>query len=152
MKRAASSGLMVCLATCLSLALAGCTLGPAATPTPNLPPADEVAFAFLQAWERSDYPVMYSLLSPAAQQKYGEDQFTATYRQVAGEAALLSVAPQIQAAYQSGDHAEISFATGFTSALVGDFETQSQMALLPRTSPFIPIWINRMMLLGRMSI
>jgi len=119
----------------LSLAVAGCGLGPGPTPTqapsptPDLPAADDVAYAFLQAWQRGDYPVMYSLLSPAAQQKYGEDQFTATYRQVAGEAALLSVAPQIQAAYQSGDHAEISFATGFTSALVGDFETQSQMAL-----------------------
>ncbi|MBN1135740.1 MAG: penicillin-binding protein 2 [Anaerolineae bacterium] len=127
--------LIACLIVCLSLTLAGCSLGPGATatpiptPTPNLPPADEVAFAFLQAWERSDYPVMYSLLSPAAQQKYGEDQFTATYQQVADEAALLNVTPNILAAYQPGTHAEISFATSFSSALAGDFEIHNQMAL-----------------------
>ena len=119
----------------LLLLLAGCTVGPAATPTPvptptpDLPPADEVAFAFLQAWERGDYAVMYSLLSPAAQQTYGEDQFTTTYQQVANEAALLSVTARILAAYQPGTHAEISFATSFTSAQAGDFEVQNQMAL-----------------------
>jgi penicillin-binding protein 2 len=124
-----------CLLACLLLAVAGCTLGPAATPvpaptpTPNLPPADEVAFAFLQAWERSDYPVMYSLLSPAAQQKYGEDRFTTIYRQVADEAALLNLTPHILGAYQPGTQAEISFATDFSSALTGDFEIQNQMAL-----------------------
>jgi penicillin-binding protein 2 len=122
----------------LLLLLAGCTPtggSPGATPTPvpsptlDLPPADEVAFAFLQAWQRDDYPVMYSLLSPAAQEKYGEDQFTTTYQEVADGAALLSVTPQILAAYQPGTHAEVSFATGFSSALAGDFEVQNQMAL-----------------------
>jgi len=135
MKRATRRGLMVCLVACLSLAIAGCTLGPAATPTPastptpNLPPADEVAFAFLQAWERSDYPAMYSLLSPAAQLKYSEEQFTTIYQQVADEAVLLNVSPHILAAYQPGTHADISFATKFSSAMVGDFEIQNQMPL-----------------------
>jgi len=117
------------------LTVAGCSLGPGptatpvASPTPDLPAADEVAFAFLQAWERSDYPVMYSLLSPAAQLKYGEEQFTTTYQQVADEAVLLNITPNIQAAYQLGAHADISFATSFGSALTGNFETQNQMAL-----------------------
>ena len=125
----------VCPLVCLLLTVAGCGLGPGATatpvaaPTPDLPPADEVAFAFLQAWERSDYPVMYSLLSPAAQQKYGEEQFTTTYQQVANESVLLSVTAQVMAAYQSGTHADISFATDLRSGLVGDFAVQNQMAL-----------------------
>ena len=97
--------------------------------TPNLPPADEVAYAFLMAWEHSDYPVMYSLLSPIAQQKYSEEEFTTTYQEVVDEATLLNVSPQILAAYQPGTHAEISFATRFNSALAGDFEVQNQMAL-----------------------
>ena len=119
----------------LSLTIAGCGLGPgptatpAPTPTPNLPPADEVALAFLQAWERGDYPVMYSLLSPAAQQQVSEDQFTTTYQQVTDEAMLLSVTTQIMAAYQSGSHADISFATAFASALVGNFDIQNRMPL-----------------------
>ncbi len=123
------------LVTCLLLSLTGCTVGPAATPTPaptatpNLPPADEVAYAFLQAWERSDYPVMYSLLSPDAQQKYSEDEFTAYYQEIVDEATLLNVTPQILAAYQPGTRAEISFATSFRSALAGDFIVQNQMAL-----------------------
>jgi NTF2-like N-terminal transpeptidase domain/Penicillin-binding Protein dimerisation domain len=125
----------VCLWVCVVLTVAGCGLGagptvtPVPTPTPNLLPADEVAFAFLQAWESSDYPVMYSLLSPAAQLKYGEEQFTITYQQVVDEAVLLNITPNIQAAYQSGAHADISFNTSFGSALTGNFEVQNQMAL-----------------------
>jgi penicillin-binding protein 2 len=99
------------------------------TSTPSLPPADEVAFAFLQAWERDDYPLMYSLLSPTLQEEYSEDLFTATYRQAVDEATILAVAPNILTAYQPGTHAEVAFATTFRTALVGEFEVQNQMDL-----------------------
>jgi penicillin-binding protein 2 len=94
-----------------------------------LPPADEVAFAYLQAWERGDYAAMYSLLSPMAQEQVREDEFTATHLQVAEEATLLGVKTQILAAYQPDTYAEVSFSATYHTGLVGDFQVQNQMAL-----------------------
>lgn len=120
----------------LLTAISGCTFPalqatPTVLPTPTLgpPPADEVAFAFLQAWERGDYPLMYSLLSPASQETFPEDPFTLTYQQAAAEAAILSVAPRILAAYQPGTHANVAFETKFQTAQFGDLEVQNQMPL-----------------------
>ncbi|MGD8625580.1 MAG: penicillin-binding protein 2 [Anaerolineae bacterium] len=123
-------------AAALLLLVSGCglpSLRPTATlppsPTPDLPPADEVAFAFLQAWERSDYPVMYSLLSYEAQEQYSEEVFLAAYQQFAREAALVHVASRILAAYQPGFRAEVSFATSFQSGLAGSFDVENRMTL-----------------------
>lgn len=102
---------------------------PIPTPTPSLPPADEVAYAFLQAWQQDDYWTMYGLLSPSAQDAYPEDEFTATYSSVFDEATILSVSPHILAAYQSGRQAEVAFAVAFQTGMVGDFEVQNQMTL-----------------------
>jgi penicillin-binding protein 2 len=99
------------------------------SPTPVLPPADEVAFAFLQAWERSDYAAMYSLLSQAAQAQVSEEEFTSAYLQVDDEATLLGVTSQILASYQPNTQAEVSFEVVFKTAFVGDFEVQNQMTL-----------------------
>jgi hypothetical protein len=99
------------------------------SPTPDLPPADEVAFAFLQAWERGDYAAMYSLLSKTAQEQVSEDEFTAYYLQVAEEATLLGITSQILAAYQPDTQAQVSFEVGFKTSFVGDFQVQNQMAL-----------------------
>ena len=116
--------------------LAGCDLGPseptptvAPSPTPVLPPSDEVAFAFLQAWERSDYPAMYSLLAPSSLAQVSEDEFTTTYLQVAGEATLLGVSPQILGAYQPDTQAQVLFEVLFRTSFVGDFGVQNQMSL-----------------------
>lgn len=116
---------------------AGCSFG-ALRPTPTVAPtstpipdqADEIAYAFLQAWQREDYPAMYSLLSLDAQARVPEDEFKATYLQVAEEATLLGVKPQILAAYQPDTYAEVSFVVSFRTALVGDFEVQNQMPLV----------------------
>jgi len=116
--------------------LAGCGLTSAEptptvvpSPTPVLPPADEVAFAFLQAWERSDYAAMYSLLSPASLAEVSEDDFTTSYAQVAREATLVSVLPQILAAFQPDTQAQVSFEVVFQTSFVGDFRVQNQMSL-----------------------
>lgn len=99
------------------------------TSTPELPPADELAFAFLQAWEQSDYLTMYSLLSPASQEVYPEALFISTYEQVVEEATILSVAPGILAAYQPGFQAEVAFVTRLRTALFGDIEVENRMTL-----------------------
>ncbi len=103
---------------------------PVPTPRFNLPPADETAFAFLQAWQRADYPAMYSLLSYAAQDAYSEKAFTAAYREVVEEATILSVTPRILSAYQPNTQAQVTFAAAFHTALVGDFEVQNLMPLI----------------------
>ncbi len=137
MKGNARSGLLLLVLVSLLPLGVSCgfaTLRPTPTaeplPTPNLPPADEVAFAFVQAWERGDYAAMYSLLSSTAQEQVSEDLFTGWYLRVAEEAALLAVRPQILAAYQPGPQAEVSFAVTFQTALVGDFQIQNQMPLV----------------------
>jgi penicillin-binding protein 2 len=136
MKRTAQVAVCWLVLALLSTALAGCdTLltrpspTPLPTPTLALPPADETAFAFLQAWEREDYPAMYSLLSYAAQDATSEDAFTETYHQVIEEATVLKVIPRVLAAYQPGVQAKVSFAATFQTALVGDFEVQNEMLL-----------------------
>ena len=100
------------------------------SPTPVLPPADEVAFAYLQAWERGDYAAMYSLLAPGARAQVSEEDFAAAHLEVADEATLLGVTSQILASYQPGSRAEVSFAVTFKTAFVGDFEVQNQMPLI----------------------
>ena len=136
MKRPSRSALWLPVLICLLPTLVGCSL-PLLEPTPTavatvtstLPPADEIAFAFLQAWERADYPAMYALLSPEAQQQYTEDEFTTTYTGVANEALILGVASRILSAYQPGTRAEVTFTSAFKTAFVGDFEVQNQMTL-----------------------
>ncbi|MGC9332809.1 MAG: NTF2-like N-terminal transpeptidase domain-containing protein, partial [Anaerolineae bacterium] len=120
----------------LAISMSGCgvamfepTPTPPPSPTPNLPPADEVAFAFLQAWEREDYAAMYSLLTPAAREQYSEEDFAATYEQVVYDATILRLSPAIQAAYQPGPRAEVTFGVDFRTALVGDFHVDNRMAL-----------------------
>lgn len=121
----------------LLLVAAGCTPDAVQPPTPSpfpsptvvLPPSDAVGQAFLDAWERGDYAAMYSELSPAARQRYPEDQFTTIYQQVTTEAVLVGVSYHILAAYQPDTHAELAFAVDFRSAVVGDFSVQNQMAL-----------------------
>ncbi len=99
------------------------------SPTPDLPPADEVAFAFLQAWEQGDYATMYALLSEAALGETSEEAFTATYLSVAEEAGLLGVRTQIVASFQPDTQAQVSFGVVFRTAFVGEFEVQNQMGL-----------------------
>lgn len=136
MKNPTRLGILVLALGLLVGVAAGCasatgTPVPTAVPPPTieLPPADEAAFAYLQAWERGDYAAMYSLLSPTAQEQVREDEFTATHLEIAEEATLLGVKTQILAALQPDTYAEVSFSAAFRTALVGDFQVQNQMAL-----------------------
>lgn len=136
MRRLERPGILVLVLGLLVAVGAGCgsaAQSPTATvipsPTVALPPADEAAFAYLQAWERGDYAAMYSLLSPTSQEQVPEDEFTATHLQVVEEATLLGIETQILAAYQPDTYAEVSFSATFDTALVGGFQVQNQMGL-----------------------
>jgi hypothetical protein len=120
----------------LALGTAGCatpllepTSTPAPVPTLDLPPADEAAFAFLQAWERDDYLAMYSLLSPTAQEQVSEEEFIAIYDEIVQEATVLGVTTRILTAFQPDTYAEVAFAVAFHTALAGDFEVENLMPL-----------------------
>ena len=71
--------LLVAVASSCSFPLLSPTPTANPLPTPDLPPSDEAAFAFLQAWERGDYAAMYSLLSPTAQEQVAEDHYRACF-------------------------------------------------------------------------
>ena len=136
MRRPARSALWLLVLIWLLPALAGCSLPSLeptpvapATATPVLPPADAAAFAFLQAWEREEYPAMYALLSPESQQQTTEAEFTAAYTDVVNEALILGVSSRILSAFQPDTRAEVSYASAFHTASVGDFEVQNQMTL-----------------------
>jgi penicillin-binding protein 2 len=136
-RRIFSLCVLVCLLALLLVAGASCSSIPGLSPTPtvpptptlNLPPADEVAFAFLKAWEEGNHSTMYSLLSLASQETYSEQEFVATYREVFDEATILSAKPRILAAYQPDTRAEVTFMTTFRTGLVGEFDVQNQMSL-----------------------
>ncbi len=102
---------------------------PPPSPTVVLPPADGAAYAFLQAWEINDFPAMYSMLSPSAQDAYSEDDFMAIYDEINAEATIVSVSPRILAAYQPDTHADVTFAVTFRTLSVGQFDVQSLMRL-----------------------
>ncbi len=111
----------------LPVEIAPPTLSPA--PSPSLSPADDVALAFLQAWERDDYPTMYSLLSPDSQSAYPEALFRSTYHQVTQEATIATKSTRILAAYQPDTHAQVSFAVDFQTDQIGGFSIENQMDL-----------------------
>jgi penicillin-binding protein 2 len=110
------------------------------TPTPNLPPADETAYRFLEAWEQGDYLTMYDLLSSEAQDEYSETEFVAIYEEAAAEATILEVHPRVLAAYQPGTEAEVAFAISVHTALVGDLEVQNQMLLSYEEGMWVVAW------------
>jgi penicillin-binding protein 2 len=147
MKGLARRGVLVWTLTALVLLGAGCGTAaprsrPTATPSPtaDLPPADDTAFAFLQAWEGADYAAMYSLLSPTSQEQIPEDSFTEAYLQVAKEATLLRVTSQILAAFQPDVHAQVSYSSLFQTALVGEFEVQNEMGLVFEEGRWGVVW------------
>jgi penicillin-binding protein 2 len=129
------------LGLCCLLVLTACqpvasnptaTAEPTDTPQPRFegPLPDEVGYGFLQAWAQGDYGAMYALLSPAAQASTSQERFVLTYSQIAEEASLVRVEPQILSALQEGQTAQVRFVTAFESSLVGAFERQNQMTLV----------------------
>ncbi len=137
MKVAARLLIALSVLAVMSTNLASCAppaIRPTATlppsPTPSLPPADETAYTFLQAWGQEDYATMYNLLSPSSRAEYSQEAFVQRYRKVVAGAALLEVIPRILAAYQPGTQAKVSFTTTFHTALVGDFEVENEMLLV----------------------
>lgn len=102
---------------------------PSPTPTPVPGRAEEVAEAFLMAWERNDYGLMYGLLTPTSQATITQDGFAHTYQAVAAEATITSVQAQLRAALQEGEQAQVAYAVTMDTALLGPLDVENEMTL-----------------------
>jgi penicillin-binding protein 2 len=121
--------------------LAGCSLfGPRQTQPPGtLPPPgvtsvpapdpEAAARAFLAAWSEQDYPAMYALLSPLAQDGLPEAEFTERYSQVWRAAALNGLDFEIVASLINPQSAQVQYRLILHSAVVGDLVRETFMDL-----------------------
>jgi penicillin-binding protein 2 len=107
----------------------GSTPPPPPTQTPVPGRAEEVAEAFLAAWERNDYELMYGLLTPSSQATITRDSLMHTYQAVAAEATITRVQAQLRAALQEGEQAHVAYAVTMDTALFGPLNVENEMTL-----------------------
>jgi penicillin-binding protein 2 len=112
----------------------------------EIPPADETASAYLKAWEEGDYEVMYDLLSTASQDRYPEEEFSTTYRQLASEANPRSVSSRLLAALQPGTEADITFEAILDTALFGELKVENHMPMTLEDGRWYVDWTPAMVL------
>lgn len=132
LRQLTQAGLGLGLAACRPTA--GPTETPAPTPTPTpLPidaPAHETAAAYLNAWAANDLQAMYNLCSLETRQTTSFEEFQRIYTEIADEATLIAVQPQITAVLQEGSHARAAFKAGFQTSFVGNFEAENELTLV----------------------
>jgi len=125
--------LLLVILAIFSSAMASCGgrpipfLGP--TPTPTPPPAEEAARAFLEAWEKGDYALMYGLLSPSARASIDMEKFERIYRDVAAEATITSISASITSVLQESPKAQVAYHVTMETTLVGSIEVDNAMTL-----------------------
>ncbi|MCP4537337.1 MAG: hypothetical protein GY832_09335 [Chloroflexi bacterium] len=105
------------------------TLPPTLTPTPLPPSPDATAATFLNAWQASDYAIMYTLLSPPSQAAIDVESFAARYQNALSTATALTVTTRLQSALQEDSQAYVSFQLVFDTALVGTVTSDAMMSL-----------------------
>lgn len=115
---------------------------PPSTPTPTPVPgrAEEVAEAFLLAWERNDYGLMYGLLTPTSQASITQEGFTRTYQAVAAEATITGVQAQLRAALQEGEQAHVAFTVTIDTALLSSLDIENEMMLRYESGRWGVVW------------
>lgn len=125
----------------LTLLLNGCQVndwpftdssGPTSVPpTPTaVPNADQVAQAYLQAWQAGDYGRMYDLLSPDSRILLRDQQrFADFYRLALREARVTTIETQLLSLLYQGQTALVGFRTTWQTTLFGALQFESQMRL-----------------------
>ena len=134
------------ISACAALQPAPTPTPPPPTPTLATPDPEGAARTFLEAWEKSDYAAMYSLLSPLSQDAIGLSDFQARYEAAAHAATLQQVEAQILNVFKSGAKAQVSYTVTFQTALVGDLTRQTEMQLLYDQGRWMISWTDRMIL------
>lgn len=137
--KGATSIVWLALAVLLLTACGALPVAPAAEealPTPvllTLEEAEAIAATYLEAWKRSDYAAMYSLISFRSREAYPEDVFTRIYNDVAEEMTLQSLDYTLRSSLQQGNTVAISYDMRFTTSFLGTFEDPGRTLRLVAT-------------------
>lgn len=140
-------GLGIFLLTACSALQPPPTLTPV-PPTPTLTTPDPLgtAEAFLEAWERSDYAGMYSLLSPLSRDAVTPADFQARYLDLAVTAAITEIRTQALNALKSGANATVLFEVTLRSALFGEITRKITLPLVFTGGGWAVAWTDGLVL------
>jgi len=116
------------------------------TPTLTTPDPRGVAGIFLQAWEKSDYAGMYSLLSPLSQDAISSGDFQARYAGLAKTLSLKSLETKIISAFKKEATAQVAYSVTFHTAIVGDLTRQMEMPLVYNGGHWSVSWSDGMLM------
>ena len=92
--------------------------------------AQEVAAAFLAAWQAEDYAGMYGLLSSLSQDALPQDDFTTEYTDIANTLTLQSLEAQVLSTIAEGGYAQVAYRVTYHTLLVGDLTREPVMSLV----------------------
>ena len=92
--------------------------------------AQEVAAAFLAAWQAEDYAGMYALLSSLSQDAHAQNNFTTEYTEVANTITLQNLEAQVLSTIAEGNYAQVAFRVTYHTLLVGDLTREPVMSLV----------------------
>ncbi len=102
---------------------------PEPTPTPTPPRADLVALNFFRAWGRSDFGVLYDLLSSNSQAGITREELTDFFRQSYNDAGIYAANVEMRAVLQKVGDAQVSYHVVYDSGAVGRFEADNILPL-----------------------
>jgi penicillin-binding protein 2 len=134
------TNLQKALVAAAALLLAACepaqTLAPStAIPSPSPSPTvilrshEDTAAQFLGAYERLDYVLMYTYLSPGVAERFSEDAFCQRYENALSAATVITVTAAPRSALRHGDRAEVAFHLVLETGLVGALAADAVMTL-----------------------
>ena len=145
----------------LSILASACSIlntsSPTSEITPNLPdpgvttiPAPDpntAAHIFLDAWKRNDYPVMYGMLTPLAQDGLSLEAFVDRYEEIHRTAALTGIDTQIiSSLVMNPGKAEVRFRTVLHSVVIGDISRENRMDLRREDGDWHVAWTEALIL------
>ncbi|MDH4208888.1 MAG: penicillin-binding transpeptidase domain-containing protein, partial [Anaerolineae bacterium] len=125
---------MALVALVTTILLVGCEgpLNGRQTPTSEvsvLPPLP-TAEAYLAAWESEDYAAMYELLSAAARQTIGEEEFASIHLSIMEEATVTSFDLQLVGLIEGDGEAQADFTLTLDTVLLGTPQLENKLPLV----------------------
>lgn len=122
------------------------TLPAPALSTSEPPNVEPVAAAFLNAWQRGDFVLMYSLLSPLSKGAISAEEFASRYQEIAGDAGIISVEARVLSSIQQNVDAEVQFEVSLGTALMGSIRREITMPLHYENGQWTVSWDDSLVL------
>ncbi len=125
------------------------TIAPvASTPRDPLPIVDpvtpeSVGRRFLEAWEDSNYSVMYTLITPELQAGMTPDGFNSLYQDTLNAATAISVTVIPNALTYDSNRATIAFQLTLHTGLFGELHSNNELALIKENDNWWVDWDRR---------